>query len=286
MSAVHSSPRVSLALLRRSFTGLILVALAGPGLACSDTASYSIGIVGDAAVQTGAPAFADGWTVEFDQFVVVVHHPGLIEQTADDPAWVRQLGVTVWDVAADFEPDTESFEIYAGALRAAKYDGFDFQIAPPSANGYPAESGNVDADVVDAMVEADTAIHVVGTATDGVQTIAFDWSFTTDTLYRCAIDIEPTAAEAGLSVIEIIGDRLFATALGSPTPTLAFAAIAAADVDGDATVTLAELDAVTLASSGYDAMGEDVGDLGGFVRALSRSIGSVIDSSSCEIIEG
>ncbi|MFV8755543.1 hypothetical protein ACNOYE_33760 [Nannocystaceae bacterium ST9] len=269
----------------RSLVFLALIGLAGPALACSETASHTIGIVGDAAVREGAPAFADGWTVQFEQFVVVVHHPALIEQTNDDPAWVRRLGVTVWDVAAELEPDTESFEIYSAGLRASKYDGFDFRIAPASAAGYPAEAGNVEASVVDAMVEDDLAIHVVGSATDGTSTIAFDWAFTTDTLYRCGIDIELAGEEEGSSVIEIAGERLFATGLGAAAPTLAFAAIADADANADGTVTLDELGAVSLASAGYDANGEAVEDLGAFVAALSRSVGGVVDSSGCEIVE-
>jgi hypothetical protein len=261
----------------------LVVTLAG----CSDTASHSIGVVGNADVRTGLPAtsFADGWAVTFEQFIVVVHHPALIEQTNDDPAWVRRLGVTVWDVAADPEPGETSFEIYAAGLRATTYDGFDFQIAPPSASGYAAEAGNVESDVVDAMVENDVAIRVVGTATMGGQTLAFDWSFDTDTLYRCAIDLELGAEEEGNSVIEIAGGRLFGNQLGDETPTFEFGPIAAADANADGTITLEELDAAALEGTGYDAAGQDVQDLGAFVRALSRSIGSVIDASSCEIVE-
>jgi hypothetical protein len=264
-----------------------LIVFVGPALGCSDTASHTIGVVGNAEIRTGLPveSFVDGWSVTFEQFIVVVHHPALIEQTDDDPAWVRRLGVTVWDVAADPEPGTESFEIYAAGLRATRYDGFDFQVAPPSASGYAAEAGNVERDIVDAMVEADTAIRVVGTATKDGQTLAFDWSFTTDTLYRCAIDIELGAAEEGSSVIEILGGRLFANGLGDATPTYAFDAIAAADANGDAVITLAELEAVTVAAAGYDPGGEDVQDLGEFVRAQSRSIGDVVDASGCEVVE-
>lgn len=263
-----------------------LIVLVGSALGCSDTASHTIGVVGNAEIRTGLPAasFSDGWSVTFDQFIVVIHHPALIEQTNDDPAWVRRLGVTVWDVAAEPEADGESFEIYKAGLRASRYDGFDFQIAPPSASDYPAKPGNVESDIVDAMVEDDIAIRMVGTASLAGETLSFDWSFTTDTLYRCAIDLELGAAEEGTSVIEIGGGRVFANVLGDATPAYEFAAIAAADADGDGIVTLTELDAVALPGS-YDPAGEDVQDLGGFVRAQSRSIGGVIDASECEIIE-
>jgi hypothetical protein len=257
-------------------------------MGCSDTAYHSIGVVGDSAIRTGLPgaSFVDGWSVTFDEFIVVVHHPALIEQTNDDPTWVRRLGVTVWDLAADLEPGADSFEIASAGLRASSYDGFDFRIAPPSASGYPAEAGNVESGIVDNMVENDVAIRAVGTATLGGETLDFDWSFTTDTLYRCAIDIELTAAdpEPLRSVIEIFGGNLFGNQIGDVTPTYEFAAIAAADADMDGIITLEELDAAPLPAN-YDAAGEDVQDLGGFVRALSRNIGSVIDASECEVIE-
>ena len=271
----------------RSFALASLLALAGPALGCSDEATHTASIVGDTAIGAGLPAssFVDNWTVQFDQFVVVVQHPALIEQTEAKPAWIRFLGVSVWDLAAPLEGGTSSFEIDSLVVRASSYDGFDFRIAPPSRSGYPTESGNVDDATLEAMIEDDVAIRVVGSATDGVQTISFDWSFSTDTLYRCGVEVELGAGEVGSSVIEIHGDRLFANQLGDASPTLEFAAIAAADADGDGVVTLTELDAVDLASIGYDANGEDVTDLGAFVRALSRSLGTIIDSSGCEVIE-
>jgi hypothetical protein len=246
--------------------------------ACSDTASHAIGIAGSEAVRSDGPMLADGWTIQFDSVIVVVHHPALIEQTADDPAWVRRLGVTVWDVAQPFEADASSFAIYEAGLRASSYDGFDFRIAPPSAeSGYAAAAGNVDDDTLAAVVESDLALRVVGSASDGMQTIAFDWSFSTDTLRRCTIELELGAEAEGETTIELAAELLFASSAGD-APTIGFAAIAAADGDGDGTVTLDELAAAPAPN------GSGAADLLAFVVQQSRVLGTVAGGSGCEIV--
>lgn len=269
----------SRSLLRVSSLSLVTTLLAAPLMVgCSDTAYHAIGVVGSEAVRSDGPALADGWTVTFDQVLVVLHHPALIEQTNDDPAWVRRLGVTVWDLAAALEGDAESFEIYDAGLRASSYDGFEFRVAPPSIEaGYAAEPGNVDAAIVDAMVEADTALRVVGSASDGTTTITFDWSFSTDTLRRCAIELELGADAEGGSTIEIAAERLFASTAGD-APTLGFAAIAAADANADGAVTLDELGAAGAPN------GSGAADLLVFVTEQSRHVGSVVGGSDCEIV--
>lgn len=260
-------------------TSLLVLALLASTSACSDTASHTIGIAGSEAVRSDGPALADGWTITFDSVLVVVHHPALIEQTDDDPAWVRRLGVTVWDLAQPFEGDATSFSIYEAGLRASTYDGFDFRVAPPSAeSGYAAEAGNVDADTLAAVVDADLALRVVGSASDGMQTIAFDWSFSTDTLRRCALELELGADAEGETTIELAAERLFATSAGD-APTIGFAAIAAADADADGSVTLDELAAAPAPN------GSGAADLLAFVVEQSRNVGGVAGASGCEIVD-
>lgn len=260
----------------------LALALLAPALGCSDIGDHAIDIVGDAAVREGisTDGFVDGWAVTFDRFVVVVHDPALIEDLEGKPAWVRELGVTVWDVAQD-PSEGEAFELASRKIRASDYDAFDFYIAPPG-GGYPTEAGNVEDADVDVMVDNGWSIHVVGTATDGTQTVGFDFGFDTNTLYRCSAELEIPADGEARSTIEILGDALFHNELEDPDPSHAFAAIAGADANGDGTVTLDELGGVPL--TGYDAKGKDVADLQGFVTELSRAIGGVV-GGTCEVIE-
>jgi hypothetical protein len=205
-------------------------------LGCSDLGTHSLAIEGSDQLVNGVTT-ADAWTVTFDQFVVVVHDPGLIERTDNKPAWVRETGVTVWDVTEALADG----EALSRQIRATRYDGADFRIAPASMSGYDAVAGNVEDAVFDAAIEDDWSIHVVGSATDGVTTISFDWTFDTNTFYRCKFDgdavVQLGADGDETTVIEILGETL----IGEN-----FQPIADADGDGDGVVTDLELDGVGL----------------------------------------
>lgn len=265
------------------------LALLTPAFACSDLGTHDILVDGNDAVREGLPdaEFVDGWSLEFSSFIVVIHNPGLIERINDEPAWVRQAGVTVWDVAAG-DP-AEDRVLISRPIRATEYDGFDYRVAPPAVTGYEPTAGNVSDEVVDTMVDEGWSMRVVGTATNGVDTKSFDWSFDSNALYRCemtgdaAVTLE---AEGELdSTIEILGDVLFHTELVDPDPSHAFQAIADADANGDGEVTEDELAAVDIASlADYDTKGKAVDDLWGFVSELSRSVGGVGGFGPCEVI--
>lgn len=241
-------------------TALTASLLLGSSLAlgCSDLGTHSLAIEGSEQVVSGVVT-ADAWTVSFDQFVVVVHNPGLIERTDNAPTWVREAGVSVWDVTDALAEG----EALSRQIRATRYDGADFRIAPASESGYDAAVGNVDAGVRDAAVDDGWSMHVVGSATDGVSTISFDWTFATNTFYRCKFDgdevVELGADGDETTVIEILGEAL----VGEN-----FQPIADADDDGDGTVTQAELEAAGV----WDAI-------------ESAEIGGVRGAGACSVIE-
>jgi len=250
----------------RPFAFALTACLALCTTACSDVGIHSLAIEGNDAVTAGLDAAAtDGWTISFSSLVVVVHNPGLIERINNKPVWVREAGVTVWDAVSGLEEG----EALARQIRATRYDGVDFRVGPVSTSGYEAVAGNVDADTLAAAVEDDWSIHVVGSGELGGTTVAFDWTFDTDTFYRCELGDE--ALELGAdgdetTTIEILGDALFRTEAGNADAALAFQPIADADADGDGTVTNAELDAAGLGDS---------------VAALSAELGGVRGLGEC-----
>ncbi|HVI00653.1 MAG TPA: hypothetical protein VM869_18170 [Enhygromyxa sp.] len=246
--------------MRRSVLTASFLLLSSLALGCSDIGTHSLAIEGSERVIAGVTT-ADMWTVSFDQLVVVVHNPGLVERTDNEPAWIREPGVTVWDVT---EPLAEG-EALSRKIRATRYDGADFRIAPASESGYDAEAGNVEASVVDAAVDDGWSMHVVGSATDGVTTISFDWTFETNTFYRCKFDgdavVELGADGDETTVIEILGEAL----IGEN-----FQAIADADGNGDGAVTQEEL-----ASAGlWDA-----------IETASATVGAVRGAGACPVVE-
>lgn len=223
---------------------LLTSLLVCPAFACSDLGTHKLAIEGSEAVTAGiAMTSTDGWDISFSSFVVVVHDPGLIERVNNDPTYVREPGVTVWNVVDTPAED----DALSRLIRASRYDGAQFRIAPASASEYEALSGNVGDDVLDTAVDDDWSIHVVGEATTGTETIAFDWTFDTNTFYRCEFEddeiVELGADGDETTVIEILGEALFRSEADDASAPLTFQPIADADADSDGTVTADELDA-------------------------------------------
>jgi hypothetical protein len=248
---ISSAPRFVLA------ASLLLTSTVALG--CSDLGTHSLAIEGSTAVASGVGT-VDEWTISFDEFVVVVHNPGLIERTNNKPTWVRESGVSVWDVTQALEEGEE----LSRQIRATVYDGVDYRIAPASASGYEAMAGNVDTAVVEAAVEDDWSIHVVGSATNPttMQTITFDWTFATNTFYRCKLDttqfVELGADGDETTVLEIYGESLFRVSGDGQNGDFGFDAIAAADANDDGAVTKDELaDAGVL--DGIEALSQELG---------------------------
>lgn len=244
----------------RSYFALFLL-VSSFALGCSDRGTHSLTVEGSELVVNGVTT-TDDWTVTFDQLVVVIHNPGLIERTDNQPTWVREAGVTVWDAAQALEDGEELSRM----IRATRYDGADFRIAPASESGYEAAAGNVEDGVVDAALDDGWSIHVVGSATDAANTtVSFDWTFTTNTFYRCKFEGDESVVLGAdgdeTTVIEILGEALLGDSFGP---------IAAADGDGDGVVTRDEL-----ASAGlWDA-----------IESASGTVGGVRGAGGCPVVE-
>lgn len=225
---------------------------------CSDIGTHALAISGSDSVTAGLTS-SDGWDITFTSLIVVVHDPGLIERTDNDPAYVRELGVTVWDVV----PALAEGEELSRKIRATRYDGAQFRVAPTSISAYEPIAGNVDQDVVDAAVEDDWSVHVVGTATGAGGTVSFDWTFDTNTFYRCKFEgdevLELGADAEETTTIEMLGEALFRGEADNVDAAVVFQPIADADGDGDGVVTADELDAAGL----LDTIVELTHELGG-----------------------
>ncbi|PRQ06703.1 hypothetical protein ENSA7_35790 [Enhygromyxa salina] len=241
-------------------------------LGCSDIGTHELAIEGNEAITQSIDASAtDGWTITFTSFVVVVHDPGLIERTDNEPTWVRENGVTVWELVSGLAEG----EALSRQIRATSYDGADFRIAPASASGYDAVIGNATTEQVEAAVDGGWSIHVIGEASDGMQSVDFDWTFDTNTRYRCKFEGDEVVALAAdgteTSVIEIMGDALFRTEAEADDAPLVFQPIFDADANVDGQVTNDELEAAGL----MDTMVE-----------LTRELGGVRGAGACPGFEG
>lgn len=258
------------------------------GAGCSPgNGAVAVHTWGEAYIEEGIPSdeFVDGWSVRYDKFLLVLR-----DVTVADGATIgaRWEAATVFDLVRPGPKPVVTFR----DLEARPWPSFSFQIGPSSP----------DAALAPGVTEADRALlgaaslRVVGVATDGTRTKRFDWSFARPTRFadcrgdkdgRLLIGVSPIEGGVDSVQLTIHGDHLFYDDLQAGSARLRFGPIADADADADGAVTLAELDAVRLAtipkSSGAYGTGSasDVDTLGAFVAALARTVAHFRGEGEC-----
>lgn len=248
----------------------------------SGTATFSIW--GEEFVEDEIPAdeFADGWSVEFDRFLV--HVGGVYVR---DRAGMRSELEGSWLVDLK-QPGPH--ELGSLELTSKAWPHVGYAVRPVTSTTLVHDSATEDQ--LASMEKGGFSVHVSGLATKGDVTKTFSWGFTNATAYDdCVSDIDGrevagiVVANGGDETVQLTihGDHLFYDDLASEDAVPRFAPIAAADDDG--LVTLEELDAVSLVEIDAGTYGtgsaSHVNDLGGFVRALTRSIGHFRGEGHC-----
>lgn len=225
----------------------LLALLAWP-CACTATGELELVAYGEPFIEQQIPAtaMADGWTIEFERFVV--HF-----------ANVELDGVAILeDATIDLAQDT------AGA-------GHTLQQSALPVDTYGSASFS--------MLDLDVA----GTARRGQQTVAFAWYLPVQADYvDCEVDHEVTQDDPARFELTVHADHLFYDSLVSESPNLRFDAIAEADVDLDGMVTLEEL--ATRPIAGYDPGNASVPELRTWLMAQARTLGHVDGEGHCRLV--
>lgn len=231
-----------------------------------------------------ASAFADGWTVRYSKFLVML---GEVRVESHDEVAATQATAKVFDVHKPGPVVVETFT----ELPAKEWDHVSYAIAP-----WPhAEAANADAPDVARMKAEGYSVYVEGTATKGSVTKRFNWGFATNTLYaHCAspdLGAGVTVPKDGEETVQLTmhGDHLFFDDLQSPEASMRFDAMAAADQLGiagpDGEVSLEELAAVDLTELPAGQYGTggvgNVRNLRDFVTALVRTVGHFRGEGEC-----
>ncbi|WP_342377483.1 hypothetical protein NVS55_39240 [Myxococcus stipitatus] len=261
-------------------------------VACSEgTGTVTFTTYGEDFIEKGIPAaegdkagFADGWSVTFSKFLVVI---GEAKVETHDEVAARSTQARVFDVHKPGPVLVETFK----DLAAREWDHVSYAIAPSAT----AVAGNADAADVERMKAEGFSVYIEGVATKGRDTKRFGWGFKTNTLYE---HCESPELGAGVTVpkdgeetvqLTIHGDHLFFDDLQSPDAKMRFNAIADADRLGiagpDGEVTLDELAAVDLTelpSGQYGTGGAgNVHSLRDFVTSLVRTAGHFRGEGEC-----
>jgi hypothetical protein len=245
-----------------------------------------ITIWGEEYIEEGIPVevFEDGWSVQFDEFLVMVSDIYAREGGENG----ARFGSTVLvDLVKPGPYSVATFE-----LEARAFSQFGYTIAPAASADVLHETASDEQ--LERMLDHDYSVFMSGAATREGLTKTFAWGFTNATNYdECVSEVYGkevpgiVVTNGGNEIVQmtIHGDHFFYDDLASESAVPRFEAIAAADSDDDGEVTLEELSAVKLVSIAEGTYGtgsaSHVDDLGAFVRALATTIGHFRGEGHC-----
>ncbi|MBX7082029.1 MAG: hypothetical protein K1X88_22675 [Nannocystaceae bacterium] len=241
------------------------------GCADAEPGTLQVRVYGEAFIEQGiaADVFVDGWAITFSRYLVALD--GIT--AADDQDDGRYLfDLTQPTMGAGHEVTV--LEVPAGA------QALGFTLGP----GAQAGGGNASAADRQAMAERGASLWIDGAATKAEQTVAFSWAFTATTRYHdCEVVDEVPAGGSATTTITIHADHIFYDDLESTTPNTAFDLVAAADTDGDATVTEAELRALDITTQArYQVGSHEIENLWDYMTALSQTVGHIDGEGECK----
>lgn len=235
-----------------------------------------------------AAEFADGWTIKFTKFLVVIGDVRVADSTGKVGGQMETT--TLIEHHAPGVKPLITFE----NLAAKPWTDVSYSIRPVEVTTTLGE-GATAADLA-MMKNMAYGVYVEGSAEKGAEKKVFHWGFSVPTVYtQCMGDKDGRETQGVLVTnggtdnveLTIHGDHFFYDDLQSPDAARRFDAIASSDANTDGEVTLAELAQKKLididpSSGGYGTgSAADVNDLGAFVTALSRTVGHFRGEGEC-----
>lgn len=265
--------------------GLLALAGCGGGEGTVEFTTWGEEYIED---QIPAATFADGWSVHYSKFLVVLGNIRIVDDAGEVGA--EQKKTKLVNHVAKGVKTVASFP----NLEAKAWAKVSYQITPADGSTELGD-GATQADL-DMMKSAGYAVYVEGEATKGAEKKTYKWGFKVATEYTdCKGDKDGKetfgvlVTNGGTDDVELTihGDHLYYDDLQAANAKVRFTAIAAADANSDGEITLEELAAVKLTSIdpangsyGTGAAG-DVNDLRAFVTDLSRTVGHFRGEGEC-----
>jgi hypothetical protein len=219
--------------LAASLTMVSLAPMAMSGCTGGEGALSLVATGEEAAVDGfAATQFADGWTIEFDRYLVSFGRLTLADATGESGLESDEVYVV------DLHAGPIELDRFDG-LVAQRWDRFGFEVVPPSADA--TVIGDVDDADVQRMRDEGYAYWIVGRASKGDVELTFSWGLASPTRNAdCTNGIDDTQGvvirNSGTTTAEITFhlEHLFWTSLGTDEAELRFDAIAAmADAEGN-----------------------------------------------------
>jgi hypothetical protein len=230
---------------RRLQVSVLLVALVS-GACAAGEGEVEVRVWGEAFIEEGIPAAAvtDGWAIDLPRFEVELRDVSVAGASFDapDPFDLAQTSDGVGQLVG------------RASVAAGEYDDAAFTIA---------------------------RVQLEGSAEKGGVVKNFAWTFDMPIDHEeCDTSTEVPRDGVGELQITVHADHLFYDSLVSEQPALRFDAIAAADVDADGEVTMAELAATDIGA--YDPGNLAIDDLWSFLAAQAQTMGHVDGEGHCQ----
>ena len=255
----------------------------------AQSGDLSVTTQGDVSIGDGlrADEFKDGWAIHFDRFLV---HLGGVALGVDSASTVP-LGAVPY-VLVDLAVPGANQVLVAEDVIAREWPAFTYEVRPVRANA-GLGGGVTDADLLK-MRSVAASMLVRGVATKGAVQKTFEWTFSLASAYENCRTVESKGVRIEANTLTqvdltITARPLFEDDLAALKPNLRFEPIAAADVNGDGAVSMAELASVKLtdarASVGFYGTGTYVGvvTLRDFIAAQARLVAGFRGTGSCQL---
>jgi hypothetical protein len=230
-------------------------------LSACGSGTWTVNTWGEDYIEETIPAdiFEDGCSVTYDRFEVALSDVALLDGDGEEVGTID--GEHIFDLTEVGPQEVGSVDV-----PATHYANSRFSISP--------------SDALDGQ-----SVVTAGTLECGGAAVTFDWTFATDTTYACApADLTIPKGGEDDTQYTIHGDHLFYDGLENPDAVVRGLAIFESDADGDGKVTMAELDAVSVAPLGYEVgQYSAVTTLGDFVAFLTQTLGHVDGEGHCQV---
>lgn len=256
---------------RTSARASALVALLGA--ACQDVPEdYELRIYGEAFVEEAIPAaeVADGWEIEFSEFVVAIGEVAVTaNETIDVPGW------QVYDLT---QPTDGEGQIVAPFEATGPLRSVEFRIGLPG----DVTGGNATAEQVERLRRDGIALSVRGVGRRDGREVSFDWGMPMEYGHVCELGQEISEPREYGPTIFIHADHLLIDDLEF-NPQTRFDLIAQADADADDVVTPEELAAIDLTVlARYRSGNQAIPDYWNFIGALAGTLGHIDGEGGCK----
>jgi hypothetical protein len=271
---------------------LLLAACTLGACTSSETGTATFTTWGEEYIEQGIPAggdgFVDGWSIEYDKFLVAFAHIKVADGGGDVGGTAEQSFVV-----DNVQPGRKKLLSFPD-IEAKAWDRVSYQIRPAAEDATLVDATSKDLQL---LVDGGYSIYIQATATKGDVSKTLALGFQNATQYtecqaeedgRETLGIIVTNGSEATSELTTHGDHFFydrlqGSAGANVETSLRFETMALADADEDGVITAEELEAQPIDVELYDPSGLPASNMLQFLTGLSRTVGHFRGEGECTV---